>query len=751
VATTDTKVAWGLEQIGPDVILDLPRGSAAVCVPVFGAHDLVVQCLRSVLTHTPNDVPILVADDATPDPRTFRFLETLAEGGDLHHRVVFLRQPRNVGFVANVQSAFGVLADADVTILNSDCIVGPEWLERLRDAAYSASTVVTATALTNHGTILSIPERNRPTDRLPERLDVDRMARLVASSSPRLRPRIPTAIGHCMYIRRSALDLVGGFDNAFSPGYGEEVDFSQRCASYGLCHVAADDVFVYHRGAGTFDEPRGLQRAHEELVRIRHPFYHDAVKETVRRDAGPLPRALAAVSVAVRPLSVTIDARFLGPTITGTQIQAVELISALWRTRRADLRVLVPTTLGAWARVALEALDGLEILETSSKALDGAERTDIVHRPSQLFAWEELQLLTELGKRLVITNLDLISYRNAAYHSSFTDWREYQRLTRLALSLADEVVFMSAHAREDALVEDLVDRDRAHVVPLGVDHQATARPRRPRDLPDAADDNFLLCIGTDFRHKNRPFVLRLFDELRDRGWNGWLVFAGPHAAFGTSAGEEAEYLATHPATAARTTNLRAVDEAEKAWLLQHCSGVVYPTTCEGFGLVPFEAAASGAPCFFAYHTALCDVLPERAATLVQWSPSASADAVIEVLANDERRNEQIAVVRDAAAALTWTNAAEEMLDVYTRAVSDRHRDVVLLAEERVPTSLHTLTTMRNPEVLEAEPELYRALYTLTTNSLTKRPFGRTVTALYKLGHLARHGRLPEPPTSTEDR
>jgi len=650
--------------------------------------------------------------------------------------------------VRNVQAAFDALADADVVILNSDCMVGPEWLGRLRDAAYCDSTVATATALTNHGTILSVPERNTPSARIPEHLDIDAVARLIAVRSNRLRPRIPTAIGHCVYVRRDALELVGGFDDAFSPGYGEEVDFSQRCLARGLLHVAADDVFVFHRGTGSFEKPSQIQIEHERLVRARHPCYHDTVKFVEQQKTGPLVRALETASVAVRPMSVTIDCRFLGSTMTGTQIQTLELLDALRQTERVDLRVLVPRRLGTHARAALDRLDGIEVVKQDDQAVP----TDVVHRPSQLFAWDELRILTDLGARLVVTALDLISYRNPTYHASFSEWRDYQRLTRLTLAIADEVVFMSEHARADALAEALVPADRAHVVPLGVDHNigGSHAPRRPRSLPEAAQERFLLCIGTNFRHKNRPFALRVLEQLQRRhNWPGWLVFAGPHAARGTSAGEEAEFLSTRPHVAARTCDIRAVAEAEKAWLLTHAAGVLYPTTYEGFGLVPFEAAHAGTPCFFAWQAALRDVLPESAALVVPWSAEATADGIIALLGGSG--DELVARIRTAAERLTWMHTADAMIDVYARAVSGPHSELRLLADEGFPAPLRTLTSMRNPEVLDVEPQLYRALYKLTTNRITRRPFGRGVRAAYSIGYLARRGRLPERPMSTEER
>lgn len=749
---TDVKesVPPTLEFVQHDDELGLLRDTAAVCIPAWGAHDLVVQCLRSVLQHTPRDVPILVADDATPDTRLECFLAELAASGVLRHRLLHLKQPDNVGFVRNMNCALALLSPADVVVLNSDCIVGPEWLERLREAAWSDTTIATATALTNHGTMLSVPERNRPNSRLPDHLDVDQIARAVALVSPRLRPRIPTAIGHCMYLRRHALELVGAFDEAFSPGYGEEVDFSQRCLAHGLVHVAADDVFVFHRGAGSFSEPSALQQEHEEVVRLRHPFYHDSVNTSSTRETGPLARALATTSTALRPLSVTLDARFLGSTITGTQVQALELIHALWRTCHADLRVVVGGQIGDSARHLLESMDGLEIVtgQRGRRKNDTRElQTDVVHRPSQLFSWSELRLLAKLGRRYVLTHLDLISYRNPTYHSSFTDWREYQRLTRLSLALADAVVFMSEHARDDALSEDLLHPDRARVVHLGVDAHLPTRveARRPRSLPEPAQETYLLCVGTNYRHKNRVFALRLLESLQARhGWDGWLVFAGPHAREGTSAGEEAEFLATRPAVASRVVDLRAVPEDEKLWLYQHAAGVLYPSTYEGFGLVPFEAAASGTPCFHASHTALRDLLPPESATLVPWAADLSADRVAPILADEAQRRELVEGVAAVARNLTWNRAAEAMLDVYSHAVASPNRDLAALADESGPTMLGKLTSLRNPEVLDVEPELYRALYALTTTRGVARPFTRGVKSLYAAGYLAKHRRPPRP-------
>src|SRR5215210_3849447 len=200
--------------------------------------------MSSVLANTGADVPILVADDAGPDPASRAWLGKLEEQGRLAHRVFYLRQPENLGFVGNVNVAFATAPTADMVVLNSDCVVAASWLDRLRGAAHSDSLIATASTLTNHGGIVSVPYRSTPVGSLPHGVTFERAAALVRQSSPQLRPRIPVAAGRCLYVRRTALDLVGGFDDAHAPGYGEDVDFSQRCVVHGLVHVLADDVLV---------------------------------------------------------------------------------------------------------------------------------------------------------------------------------------------------------------------------------------------------------------------------------------------------------------------------------------------------------------------------------------------------------------------------------------------------------------------------------------------------------------------------
>lgn len=678
----------GLRRLDPGERLEAERGKAVVCIPVYGAPELFAECLTSVLAHTPPDVLILIADDASPDPAIEAFVVSLADAGALAaHEVIYLRQPENLGFPANVNVAFAATAPADVVVLNSDCVVAAGWLEGLRRAAHSDALVATASALTNHGTILSVPERNQPRSGLPQHQDLARVAGAVLEQSLRLYPHLPTAIGHCMYVRRHALDLVGDFDLCFSPGYGEEVDFSQRCLLHGLVHVAADDVFVLHRSGASLDEDGAVNPVrdeHERIIDARYPYYQRTQTAASKAELGPLPRALASARRSIKGLTATIDARCLGPVITGTQVHTLEVIRALSRDNRLSVRVILPPDLGQYAEQQLGDLRNVELMPHTA-VHPAMEKTDVAHRPYQVSNANDLLVLRCAGERIVITHQDLIAYRNPSYFPGYPQWERYQRLTRQALAIADSVVFFSHHAAEDALKEDIVDPARVRVIYIGVDHADIATPtspQRPRGAEALSDRPMLLCLGTDFRHKNRGFALRLLEALREeQGWDGVLVLAGARVSHGSSAAEEAAYLATRPDLASSVITLPAVSEAEKTWLLKHASAVLYPTTYEGFGLMPFEAAAHDRPCLFAAQTALAETLPTELATLVPWDPRASAERVHHVLSTPETAAAQVRAIRKAGNRFTWQSAGESLANAYMAAAASPARDAAGLAAD----------------------------------------------------------------------
>jgi glycosyltransferase involved in cell wall biosynthesis len=543
----------------------------------------------------------------------------------------------SAGPTAAVNAAIRASAPADVLLLRAGLRAGPRELRRLRAAALSDSTVASATPL--------FAGRGRGSDH-----DVE--------SQPGLLPRIATMGPDCAYLRRAALDLIGGFDGSLS--LSEALDtVAVRLVALGMVHVAADAVVVEPRASP--DGPSAPAKVLSTAIQSRNP-----VQETIACDErGVLRRAIRRGGVGDRRLSVTIDGRSLTSVVGGTQTYVTGLTLALAAEGSVAVRVLIPPDLPDHTRETFLRAEGIELL-TYEQALASPPLTDIVHRPQQVFTPDDLGLLRLVGERVVVTHQDLIAYHNHSYHADVEAWRGHRRTTRLAMAVADQVIFFSEHARRDALAEDLVAADRTHVVGIGAELPQVAGEETEK-APDGIGEDalFLLCLGADYAHKNRPFAIRLLAALREMGWPGRLVFAGPHVQYGSSSEDEREALRLHPDVAASVIDLGAIDEPSKRWLYARARALLYPTTYEGFGLLPLEAAAWRLPCLFAPQSALADIVGE-AATLVPWDARDSALGVLPLLEQGQAREDHLATLTRLKTP-SWGEVVRDLLGVYTQA------------------------------------------------------------------------------------
>jgi glycosyltransferase involved in cell wall biosynthesis len=478
------------------------------------------------------------------------------------------------------------------------------------------------------------------------------------------------------------------------------------------------------------------------MLAARYPYYHDAVRMAADALTGPLPRALGIARRALVGLSVVVDARKLIGPMTGTQVQTLELIAVLALSERLRLTVVMPDRTRSDAARALHALSRVELV-TRAEIERREPRADVVHRPHQAETDDDLAFLGRLGERLIVTNHDLIAYHNPDYHRTFDDWEDYRRVTRTALAVSDRVVFVSSHGRDDALAEELVEPDRACVVHNGVDH-ALVRAPSPVPPPAAARLDVgvetIVCLGTDFRHKNRIFALRVLEALQRReGWEGRLAFVGPRVSYGSSVPDEEALLARRPELAAAVVDLQGVSEAEKAWLLERAALVVYPTVYEGFGLIPFEAGEHGVPCLWAPGTSLSEILPDSAAGLVPWDAEQSAATAFRLLRDESARRANLDAIRTAARPLTWDAAAEGLINVYERTCDEPAPPAAALERRRgILGSELSEDGLRLVGVGGALPsDLERPLLALASHPQVGKPLFGAIKAGYRVSYRLR--------------
>jgi GT2 family glycosyltransferase len=252
-----------------------------VIVPVFNALEAVDACLASLDRTLPVGARVLVADDASTDPRIAPLLEHWRRKSPCEARVQ-LRES-NLGFVANANAAFVDAADDDVVLLNSDTVTTGGWLQHIATCAASDPRIATITPWSNNAEICSFPELCEDN---PAPDNAHLVALAAASAGDPIYPDLPTGIGFCLYIRRAALRAIGDFDAAtFGRGYGEENDFCLRAAGLGWRNVLCDDAYVVHAGNASFG-PSGERAGGENMRRllVRWPHYQQQIAEYIMAD-----------------------------------------------------------------------------------------------------------------------------------------------------------------------------------------------------------------------------------------------------------------------------------------------------------------------------------------------------------------------------------------------------------------------------------------------------------------------------------
>ena len=314
-----------------------------VIVPVYRGLEDTRLCVESVLaSRCATPWRLVIVNDASPEPQVSAWLRDIASR---ESRILLLENQDNLGFVGTVNRGMGVSDQHDVLLLNSDTEVANDWLDRLRNAAYSDARVASVTPFSNNATICSHPRFCEPNE-LPPHCDTASLDALFAATNAGQVVDVPTGVGFCMYIRRDCLDAVGLFDVAnFGKGYGEENDFCRRAAEAGWRNLHALDTFVLHTGGVSFGDSKSQrERDAVEKLRLLHPSYDGIVHAFVGAD--PARDARLAVDVArIRSRGLPCVLAVLHDRSGGTLRHVGELAGHL--AQHAVFFSLTPTSGGA--------------------------------------------------------------------------------------------------------------------------------------------------------------------------------------------------------------------------------------------------------------------------------------------------------------------------------------------------------------------------------------------------------------------
>ena len=362
-------------------------------------------------------------------------------------------------------------------------------------------------------------------------------------------------------------------------------------------------------------------------------------------------------------LTVAVDVTWLGPHETGAQVLTTAALGALvLQDAVTELRLVGLTELPSYAAH----------LEQSPKIRMGTADeelpvSDVVWYPNQIDGRSNISSARRLGSRIVTTYLDLIAYDIPRYHGSEQAWHAYRSLQRRIALSVDGITTISADVAQRLLAEvPRLEPDRVLALPLGLDHisrdQAPAEPGE--DLVETVKAmrgrRFVAVLGNDFQHKNRDFAIKVWQRVLQEGQPCDLVLAGLHVKSSSSKKDEDDLIARHLDLRGTVHTVGHISSQSRAWLLANADVVMYPSSAEGFGFVPYEAAVLGTPTVFTDFGPLREIaalsdLPRA------WTIDEHARDLLDLLTNQEARDRRVVGLDRAIDRYTWAGFAERLV------------------------------------------------------------------------------------------
>ena len=239
------------------------RFTGSILIVNFNSGPLLARCLASIADQIP-DARVVVVDNASVDDS-----ERAAEGPS--DRLMLVRNPRNAGFARAVNEGMQQATGEWVMLLNPDCQLMPEAVERLeaeliarRECAIVAPRIededggIQGNARGDPTLLTGLFGRTTLLTRLFPRSRVARRnVRLDLAQAGTSSVEVDWVSGACMMVRRAAWDTVGGFDERYFM-YWEDADLCRRLRARGFTVRYVPAARVTHRVGGSSDGARSL-------------------------------------------------------------------------------------------------------------------------------------------------------------------------------------------------------------------------------------------------------------------------------------------------------------------------------------------------------------------------------------------------------------------------------------------------------------------------------------------------------------
>jgi len=254
----------------------------SVIIVNFNAGQLLTECVHSVLAST---VPVIVyvVDNASQDDSLCILQQAMDK------RVHILKNRENMGFASAANLVLPHISSEYLLFLNPDCLISPDTLARFVKVMDSHPQAGMAGGLVRNldGSEQAACRRAVPTpwrtlvrichlDKLFPNSKRCQNFELHRQPLPAHPIEVEGISGACMFVRRSALEIVGPMDEAYFL-HCEDLDWFMRFRAQQLSILFIPDIEVVHvKGVCSHRQPiRVLWYKHRGMVRFYRKFFRD--------------------------------------------------------------------------------------------------------------------------------------------------------------------------------------------------------------------------------------------------------------------------------------------------------------------------------------------------------------------------------------------------------------------------------------------------------------------------------------------
>ena len=275
-------------------------------------------------------------------------------------------------------------------------------------------------------------------------------------------------------------------------------------------------------------------------------------------------------------------------------------------------------------------------------------------RPQHYDIWHSLH---QLNKTLppAGTGLRLVTVHDLNYlygRNGWSTWRHHRR-TRALMRRTDLVVAISQHTAADVR-RHLGWSGRMEVILRGARPFSSAVQEPLPGWPMRDPKPFLFHLSRMSPSKNPGAIIELARHWQEMTF----VMCGPDGGDSRALRDSVQL-----------PNVQfhfSISDAQKAWAFSHCSGFLFPSLTEGFGLPPIEAMQFGVPVFLSRLTSLPEIGGDAADYFDDFAPAAMRRVVEQGLRRHASEHGRAQVIREHAARFDADRAADEYLALYRR-------------------------------------------------------------------------------------